>query len=548
MKSILAARITWISVFAIVLYILLSPKWLVPFAAWIAPAGIIIVSDSLKPVRSFLVSTLILLLSGSVAMFHVLPVPPILFIPLLIQISLFAAIPFLLNRVVSRQIKRWEATLVFPCIVTVWEYATSFMGGGTWGSLAYTQMNNLALVQVASITGMWGVTFLLAWCSSIVAWSYQQQWNWKRIGKLSIAFLSVITLVSAYGWIRINPYFQKPATTVRVAGITGFQLEPVLTMYRDAFGKDLKVDLNTLTQTSPEVEEINKALLMFIRNPFAPEFRNTLTAFDEFQESMLQLAAHEGDAGAKIISFSEALMFTVKPIEDALIHKGRILAREKNVNLLLCVGSFLSGEIKPGAKYIENKAILIDSTGRVAYTFFKNKPVPIVEGSIPGDGVVPVFATHVGRLAASICYDADFPQLMRQAGVKNTDILLLPAGDWKEISPYHSDMARMRAIENGFSMLRPASGATTIACDPFGRVLGSNGFYGEGEKVLVTHVPVNGVTTLYSRAGDYFIWLCVSALIFMITHNIYTRRQKAVAESRRTYSFLTSLGEIQSHH
>jgi apolipoprotein N-acyltransferase len=545
MKSILASRITWISVTTIALYILLSPKWLVPFAAWIAPAGIIVVSDLLKPVRSFLVSTLILLLSGSVAMFHVIPVPPILFIPLLIQISLFAAIPFLLNRLVMRHIKGWEVTLVFPCVATVWEYVMSFMGGGTWGSLAYTQMNNLALVQIASITGMWGITFLLAWCSSIVAWSFQQGWYWKRIGKPSMAFLSVIAIVSAYGWIRINPYFQKHGPTVRVAGITGFQLEPVLTMYRDAFDKDLKVDLNTLTQTSPEVEEINKALVMFIRNPFAPEFRNTLTAFDKFQESMLELAAREAESGAKIISFSEALMFTVKPIEDSLINKGRILAREKNVNLLLCVGSFLPGEIKQGAKYIENKAILIDSTGRVVYTFFKNKPVPIVEGSVPGNGVVPVFASHVGRLATSICYDADFPQLMRQAGVKDTDILLLPAGDWKEISPYHSDMARMRAIENGFSMLRPVSGATTIACDPFGRVLGSNEFYGEGERVLVTHVPVNGVTTLYSRVGDYFIWLSAAALIFVIILNAYSRRQKAVVEPGRTYSFPTSLEETQ---
>ena len=202
-------------------------------------------------------------------------------------------------------------------------------------------------------------------------------------------------------------------------------------------------------------------------------------------------------------------MFTVKPVEDDLLRRGKAFARQHKVRLLLTVGSFLPGKVGFGTKYIENKAIMINDAGEIESIFFKNKPVPLVEGSIAGDGEVPVIETKDGRIATSICYDADFPYLINKAGKKNADILLLPSGDWREVAPYHADMARVRAIENGFSIVRPVSGATTIACDYNGRVIGKRDFFDHGERVLVSHVPTNGVTTLYAMTGDVFPWACI---------------------------------------
>ena len=86
---------------------------------------------------------------------------------------------------------------------------------------------------------------------------------------------------------------------------------------------------------------------------------------------------------------------------------------------------------------------------------------------------------------------------------------MLPSGDWREVAPYHADMARVRAIENGFSLVRPVSGATTIVCDYNGRVIGKRDFYDGGDRVLVSNVPTNGVPTLYSAIGDAFAWGCI---------------------------------------
>ena len=139
--------------------------------------------------------------------------------------------------------------------------------------------------------------------------------------------------------------------------------------------------------------------------------------------------------------------------------------------------------------------------------------MPVVDPSIAGDGVIPVLKTPFTNLATSICYDADFPDLMKQAGIKDVDILLLPSGDWKEIAPYHAQMAIVRGIENGFSLVRPVSGATSVVTDPYGRVRGIKNFDDEGPKVLVAYVPVKRVKTFYPIIGDIVVYLCGMALV-----------------------------------
>jgi apolipoprotein N-acyltransferase len=153
---------------------------------------------------------------------------------------------------------------------------------------------------------------------------------------------------------------------------------------------------------------------------------------------------------------------------------------------------------------------MISESGEIENIFFKNKPVPMVEGSVPGNGEIPVIATMDSKIGISICYDADFPSLIQKAGVQDVDILFLPSGDWKEISPYHADMARVRAIENGFSLVRPVSGATTIACDFNGRLISKRDFYDQGERIMVASVPIKGKNTVYGLIGDSLAIVCIA--------------------------------------
>jgi apolipoprotein N-acyltransferase len=68
---------------------------------------------------------------------------------------------------------------------------------------------------------------------------------------------------------------------------------------------------------------------------------------------------------------------------------------------------------------------------------------------------MPALNTNYGKIAAAICYDGDFPNFIRSAGKNKAEIMFLPANDWKEIDPIHTHMAITRAVENGFSLVRP---------------------------------------------------------------------------------------------
>lgn len=507
-------------------FTLLSPKWVVPAAAFVAPGILLYLVTGRKVGRAFIVSWAVLAISNAVANWRVMPFPTLLFIPMIVQISFVQSIPFVLHSWTSRFSDSWATTFIFPIVQVLLEYATSFLGGGTWGSIAYTQISFLPFIQLASITGIWGLTFMIYWFAAIAEYVYRHRSGWPAARRLVLMYSAVVSGILAYGSFRLSASETTAGETVKVAGISGLNLYLLGIIYEDAFGTPIRFDARRLTQTSPELQELNRGLAAFIADPFASRFTRSHRAIENFSDSMFQLAAREARAGAKIISFSEALMFTFKPVEGKLIEKGKHFARDHKVTLLLTMASFIPGETGFGATFIENKAIMIDPSGQVENVFFKNKPVPMVEPSVPGNGKVPVYNSMYGKIATSICYDADFPSLMRQVGVQGAGILLLPSGDWKEISPYHADMSRVRAVENGVSILRPVSGGTLMACDPMGRVVARRNFFDEGDKVVSSYLSVNGMPTLYRHLGDFFPWICLAAGTGILIH-LRRRRQQA---------------------
>jgi apolipoprotein N-acyltransferase len=118
----------------------------------------------------------------------------------------------------------------------------------------------------------------------------------------------------------------------------------------------------------------------------------------------------------------------------------------------------------------------------------------------------------------------DFPGLFHQAGRLKTDLMLVPSNDWRAIDPWHTEMARFRAIEQGFNMVRQTSLGLSVATDYQGRVLNRMDHYTTADHVMVSEVPTRGVTTIYSMIGDLFAWLSILTLPLMIT---IARRRKS---------------------
>jgi apolipoprotein N-acyltransferase len=499
---------------SILSFSLLSVKWVFAPAAWVAPAFLILLMSEYRPWKSLLAGLAVLYISSLIGGYKVMPFPTIVFAVIALMGALKHLIPFFLFRLLSARVSGWHRTLLFPCLYVTYDYLNGFDGGGTWGSIAYSQAGNDALMQLASVTGIWGITFIIAWVSVLLAEWYAGGFKPNPIKRQAIVCCSVLAVVLLAGTIRLNFSDPGKTATVKVAGITGQNLELLQVTYEAVFGSRLDVDLTTLTQTSSELQELNKGLIKFIEKPADPMFASTHLQMEAFQDSMLQVAGREARAGAKIVSFSEGLLFTTKTTEGKLIAKAKWAAKKNQCYLLLTMASIIPGEVTMGSKYMENKALFIGPDGQVLTTFFKNKPVPLVEPSIRGDGKIPVIETEFGRIAISICYDADFPALMRQAGQQRADILLLPSGDWKEIDPYHAYMAKVRAIENGFSLLRPVSNATSITSDYLGVVTAASRFNATKENVLIGHLPIKGIPTLYAKWGDWLAWVCLLAHIF----------------------------------
>jgi apolipoprotein N-acyltransferase len=186
--------------------------------------------------------------------------------------------------------------------------------------------------------------------------------------------------------------------------------------------------------------------------------------------------------------------------------------------------------------YLHNQSILIDPSGHILWTYDKTHPVPYGEAfvTVSGPGKLPVVATPYGRMSTAICYDTYYPALIRQAGENHTDIFLAPTNDSQPFAASALVMASYRAIENGFSMVRPTGNGLSAVIDTRGRVLSVKDYFKTGSGILLASVPTQGVTTIYSRIGDIFAELSAAGLVFMMVWALMRRKEPATISTRQT--------------
>lgn len=492
--------------FALLSFILLSPKWLIPLAAWAGPACLLYFIRRSTIKQGLLIGWLTLFLSTTIALYEVVPVP-IYILPFFGLISgIISLLPYIADRMLYQKTGPIISTLIFPSAKVVQEWLESFGGGGTWSSVAYTQYGQEELMQIASVAGLWGVSFIVYWFASVI----NTLTNNPPAKRSLLLYICSVSMVIIYGHFRILSA-GSGNKSVKTASIAVDHIEVLEQLYKDQTGETIVLPA-TVSQSSADFQKASKALIPFIENPHDTIFHHSWQKLEEVQNRLFDKTLLAANAGAKIICWSEANALTIKEKEIELIARGRKLAIEHNVYLLMSLGVILPGPMAADRKLIENKAILISPKGSIENVFFKNKPV-LGEPAVPGNGQVPVVATPYGRLAISICYDADFPSLIRQAGKKKADVLLLPSGDWHAIDPYHALMAAVRGIENGFTVIRPARGGTSLVSDQYGNTVASTSFYPAGESLVIADIEVNSVVTLYTQIGDWLSWV---SLIFLL--------------------------------
>jgi len=472
-------------VIAIILLLFANGKWIIPIASWLFAVFMIRFLRTQKSVRGLLIAFPLFIGVFFVTWRGLLPLPGALYYISTGMMGLSSFLPFIADRFVSPRLKGIWATMVFPLMFTSQEFLSMWIASGsTWGSIAYTQYGNLPLVQIVSVTGIGGLTFLIAWFASVVNYAWERDFSWQGIRKGVRLYAGIVVLVLLLGGARLS-LFEPESKTVRVSSVTSSAKFPM---------GDQTAGINEKIETSESMLEEHNRL---------------------FERSMQ--AVH---TGAKIIFWQESSCRVFKKDESAFVEHGRDFARREKVYLGMAMVSFPNGYPE---KLFENKIIWIDPNGEIITEYLKSRPIP-GEGSIPGNGKIPVLETPYGRIATAICFDMDFANLINQAGKSDADLMIAPSYDWREIVPLHTHMAVFRAIENGFSLIRGTGHGLSIAVDYQGRELAKLNWFNSGNLVMLADVPTHGVTTVFAKTGDLFSWLCLAGLIAVIVWVLFHRK------------------------
>jgi apolipoprotein N-acyltransferase len=424
----------------------LGPVWQL---AWIAPIPVLLVVLNTPWRVGFLAAASAFLLGGlNLAWFlgAILGAPPI-------QVAIVLLLPALLFGVCALGVRR--SPFVFAAAWTAVEWIASFGPDGTGGSLSYTQTRLLPLVQLASLTGIWGITFVLMLVPTTVAVAWH-----RRSWRVALPTAAIIAAVFAYGGWRLTEPENGPGTRVGL--------------------------------------EASDRTIRYFRTEDAAE---AMKAAQDHAARVPALAAR----GASVVVMPEK--FVGVTAQDRADVTALLGAAARANHVLLVAGLNQVGQMPE-----RNTALVLGPDGNLIQEYDKHHLLPGPEsrekpGQVPG-----VFSYQGATWGVAICKDMDFPRWSRRYGEKGVRMMLVPAWDFGIDQWAHGRIAVLRAVENGFAMVRTAQQGLLMVIDDRGRIVTSTSTIGRPAAVAVADVHPGGGATFYTRTGDWFAWLCVAGI------------------------------------
>ena len=392
-----------------------------------------------------------------------------------------------------------------------WLRGWVFSGFG-WNGLGVALHDNWPLIQIAELTGVAGLSFL-------------------------IAFVNVIILTTAYRLVVeartrvMRPHFDFTFTMAAIVGVLvfGFRATQV-----PSAAKPLRV-----TAVQSNVPQNQK---------FDPQF--TRRIFDQFRR--LSEIALRSNPPPELLVWPESSM------------PGPVLVDQESYKFVMDLAAdadadFLLGTIDEVGGDVYNAAILLSEGGERVQIYRKVHLVPFGE-FVPGRHTVPLLARIVGdqvpgdfkagkehtvftltngdvQVAPLICFEDTIGELARQFVVPTetspgANLLVDVTNDgWFQHSAgshQHLANAIFRCIETRRPMLRAANTGVTCFINQFGRVtqelrdeIGST--FTEGVLSGDIKVPSEHELTFYARHGELFAKACAVITLIAIVLTSLTR-------------------------
>ncbi len=468
------------------LLMLSTGRFSVALAAWLAPVFLIRFFRSQRVGRGYILTLLGLFVAYGIAwrsilsflMFESLPV----YLIMAFFIALMGTLPFLADRWLAPRLKGFAATLVFPLATTAWFFLYNLVSPlGSFGAVGYEQYSNHALTQLVSVTGLWGLTFLVSWFGPVANWAWERSFSWYEVRRGLLIFTAIVCAVLVFGGLRLSFANVAPGTVQ----IHSFSLTDEI---YDRYIKD-----------TSDVKEIN----------------------DSYIEGTLR----EASRGAQIVLWPELAAGGTEQEANTVLARTQEVARQEGIYVVLGLQIEFSDEKRP----VDNRVIIINPSDEIIVNQLKYG-FATLSNYTQGDGILQTVDTPYGTLMGIVCWDADFPSIVNQVGRKGVDILFVPTGDNLGVSELHAQQAIFRAIENGVSLVRQnAKYGLSVATDPYGRILAKVENHTAGERLMVAQVPTHRVFTVYSVIGDLFGWLSVAGFVAIVVWAIVTGRKREFA-------------------
>ena len=461
-------------IFSFLVYIMSNGEWCIPIFAWIYPI-LFLCMIYLNPTRKVCLIISSIYATGFIVQFwRAIGMDIKICIIVAILLSFLKVSPYIYW---SKSKMRFQNTIIFASIMVSIEYIIYLIYPILGGlSDAYTQYQSLYLLQLVTVTGIYGITFLMYWTAAVVIWIWNNKNQKEYIRKYIIVYGSVIGLVFVYGVVMFH-FAGNSDKSIRIAGVT--------------------VLISELLNNDEDVYST------FYTNTFTDEnITNARSKLSSAADELFLKTELEAQAGAKIVFWSELNGAVLKQDEDMLLQRASDMAKQEEIYLIV---SLLVKT--PYVDLKENKTAAFNPQGELISEYFKHGR-SIGELCQKGDGILKSFDTEYGRIAPFICSDMAFLSKIQQAGRDNVDILIVPASDWKEMTLLAAKTAIVRGVENGSNIIRHTNKGMSIVSDFRGSVLAQTDYFQSDTKTFSAQVLTKGRFTLYSYIGNLFVYLC----------------------------------------
>lgn len=493
------------------------PKFNLSFFAWISLIPLFFIILRHKPKQNFFLGltagfsyyAILIYWIPSVPVHYgnlSIPVSFLIYIIFVLFLSLFWGFFFLLFSKIHQSFPKF-AFILSPFIWVSFEYIlTHIFTGFPWGLLGSSQFKNLPLIQMASITGVYGISWVIILFQSMFLFSIK----YKKKAPFFITLALVFFLHGAGLWSL------KKVSLIRNS-FNGSVIQGNVSsdIYWDKVSTNEIISLfNQHLDLSYKAYSDGTHLIIWPEFSVPLCFSCSEALYQDFKEKLFHFVKETG---------CTLLLGT----NEIIVSKGTIHYYNTALclNPALSISQYYKMHLVPFGEYTPYKKI---------FSFIEKMTHSIGEITPGREYFLHHFKTL--KFGSPICYEIIFPNLVRKFVKKGATFIVTITNDgWygKSSAPYqHFSMAVLRAVENRRYLLRAATTGISGIIDPSGRIISQSELM--TQTYLTGRITPSRKLSIYTRYGDILplFSLTLSGLFLILTMIKRIHERKKLSSKR----------------